>query len=234
MRNPCLPRSFYDRPVLEVARRLLGATLVRTLPSRGVRLTGRIVEVEAYDGDRDLACHASKGRTLRTDPMFGEAGHAYVYLIYGMYACLNVVTGPEGYAAAVLIRGVEPLEGVEAMLAAARRPIPAREGAGRPARVRSAPRSRPPEGLAAGPGRLTRAFSIDLSLNRIDLCLPGGLCIEPGEEVPDRLVRRGPRIGVEYAGRWATRPWRFGIAGSAGVSRPFKPATGRTARGPGR
>src|SRR5881409_1569767 len=131
-----LPRSFHARSVHDVARDLLGMTLVRALPAgRGApeRLAGRIVEVEAYDGPQDLACHASKGRTQRTDVMFGEAGHAYVYLVYGMHWCLNVVTGPVGYPAAVLIRALEPLEGVDAM------------DPGRGA----------PHLLAAGPGRLT-------------------------------------------------------------------------------
>src|SRR6058998_3440252 len=110
-----LPRSFYSRPVHDVARDLLGAILVRVSSvGRGhsMRLAGRIVEVEAYDGPRDLACHASKGRTERTDVMFGEAGHAYIYLIYGMHSCLNVVTGPVDYPAAVLVRALEPLEGI--------------------------------------------------------------------------------------------------------------------------
>ncbi len=113
-----LSRSFYARPVHEVARDLLGTIVVRTVADRHgapSRLAGRIVEVEAYDGPRDLACHAAKGRTPRTEVMFGEAGHAYVYLVYGMHRCLNVVTGPVGYPAAVLIRALEPVEGVDAM-----------------------------------------------------------------------------------------------------------------------
>ncbi len=116
-----LPRDFYARPVHDVARDLLGALLVRILPRRGGRMTrlaGRIVEVEAYDGPDDLASHASKGRTRRTEVMFGEAGHAYVYLVYGMHHCLNVVTGPVGYPAAVLIRALEPVEGIKMIRAA--------------------------------------------------------------------------------------------------------------------
>src|SRR5207245_7050351 len=126
------------------------------------RLTGRIVEVEAYDGPADLACHASKGRTARTDVMFGEAGHAYVYLVYGMHCCLNVVTGPVGYPSAVLLRALEPLEGRERMAA----------GGARPGQI------------AAGPGRLTRALRIDLSLNRVDLCARGPLVIAAGGPLP--------------------------------------------------
>lgn len=198
--------EFYDRPVLEVARDLLGVILVR-VPGGGSpglgrstgRLAGRIVEVEAYDGMSDLACHASKGRTERTEPMFGPAGRAYVYLVYGMHHCLNVVTGPPGHPAAVLLRGLEPLEAAHSM----------------------GPGCDAPSTLAAGPGRLTRALGIDLSLNRADLCAPGELFIEAGDPVPDGMVLRGPRIGVEYAGAWARKPWRLGVRGSSGLSRPF-------------
>lgn len=197
-----LPGAFYDRPVLEVARDLLGMILVREFADRsggtagaagpavrGRRLFGRIVEVEAYDGTKDLACHASKGRTERTEPMFEEGGRAYIYLVYGMHHCLNVVTGPAGHPAAVLLRAIEPLEGEE--------------------------------WIAAGPGRLTRVFGIDLSLNRADLRSPGELFIEAGEPVPAGQILRGPRIGVEYAGSWAKKPWRFGVRGSRALSRPF-------------
>src|SRR6266545_6106338 len=113
-----LPRAFFHRSGHEVARDLLGMIVVRTLAGgagQATRLAGRIVEVEAYDGPGDLACHASKGRTDRTDVMFGEAGHAYIYLIYGMHCCLNVVTGPIDYPAAVLVRALEPIEGLERM-----------------------------------------------------------------------------------------------------------------------
>ncbi len=198
-----LPRSFYARPVHAVARDLLGMILVRVLRrGRGpaLRLAGRIVEVEAYDGRHDLACHASKGRTERTDVMFGEAGHAYVYFIYGMHSCLNVVTGPVDYPAAVLVRALEPLDGIEKM-------VPGRD---RPARI------------ASGPGRLTRALRIDRSLNRADLCAPGPLYIEEGTPAADGEVLRGPRIGVAYAGPWASKPWRLGVRGSPALSRPFR------------
>jgi DNA-3-methyladenine glycosylase len=169
-------------------------------PPRG--LAGRIVEVEAYDGPEDLACHAAKGRTERTEVMFGEAGRAYVYLVYGMHHCLNVVTGPIDYPAAVLIRALEPMEGIDRLSA----------GCSRPARIGS------------GPGRLTRALRIDLSLNRADLCVPGPLFVEKGAPVSDGDLLQGPRIGVEYAGPWARRPWRLGVRGSEALSRPFPPA----------
>ena len=133
-----LSRDFYDRPALQVARDLLGKTLV--LDRGGGRRAGRIVECEAYVSQRDLACHASKGRTPRTEVMFGPPGYAYVYLVYGMHHCFNAVTGPPGLAAAVLVRSLEPLEGF---------------GEG----VRT-----------DGPGRLCRAMGLDRSLDRADLC----------------------------------------------------------------
>jgi len=202
-----LPCAFFERPVLEVARELLGAHLVRTL-GRGRRIVGRIVEVEAYDGPEDRACHASHGRTARTDVMYGAAGRAYVYFVYGMHHCLNVVTGPEGYPSAVLIRAAEPLAGAEWM----------DDGRARPAKI------------ASGPGRLTRAFHIGLSLNRADLCSEGALVLEAGEPVPDRDVARGSRIGVEYAGAWARKLWRFGVRDSPALSRPFPAGASRSTR----
>ena len=202
-----LPRSFYARSVHDVARDLLGAIIVRTVPGtrgRPARLSGRIVEVEAYDGPLDLACHASKGRTDRTEVMFGEAGHAYIYLVYGMHHCLNVVTGPVDYPAAVLIRALEPVEGI----------VDADEGRAGASLI------------AGGPGRLTRALRIDLSLNRADLCAPGPLVIEPGAVVPDAEVVRGERVGVDYAGPWAAKPWRLGVRASHALSRPFSDSGG--------
>jgi len=190
--------------VLEVARDLLGKRLVRAL-ARGRRITGRIIEVEAYDGPEDSACHASRGLTARTEPMFGEGGHAYVYFVYGMHFCLNVVTGPAGYPAAVLIRAAEPIEGREWMDAG---------------KARSTL-------IASGPGRLTRAFHVDLSLNRADLCSGSALYLETDEPVPEKSVSRGPRIGVDYAGAWAARPWRLGVRDHPALSRSFERASRR-------
>jgi DNA-3-methyladenine glycosylase len=132
-----LPVSFYARPALTVARELLGAHLV--MDEGGWRRVGRIVETEAYVGEHDLACHAARGRTPRTEVLFGPPGRAYIYLIYGMYHCFNVVTDVEGVASAVLVRAVEPVEGLS------------------------------PEGRTDGPGRLCRALGLTLAHNRWDL-----------------------------------------------------------------
>lgn len=197
-----LPRRFFDRPVLKVAPELLGAILVRDMPG-GTRLTGRIVEVEAYDGERDLACHASKGRTPRTDTLYADPGLAYVYLCYGMHHMLNAVCDENGYPAAALIRAVEPLDGVEAM-------DPGKAAA--PLRIHR---------IASGPGRLARAFRITRALNRADLCAEGPLWIAAGEPVGPRAMARGTRIGVGYASVWARKPWRWAIRGHPAVSVPF-------------
>lgn len=171
-----LPREYFYRPTLEVARSLVGKYLVREQDGR--LMAGRIVEVEAYIGTEDKACHASKGRTARTDVLFGPPGHAYVYLCYGMYEMLNVVTEQEGFPAAILLRAVE-CEGT----------------------------------LIDGPGRLTRAFDIDRRLNRCDLTLGHSLWFEDrGEALQAGLLNCHPRIGVDYAGEWAHKPWRFRLA----------------------
>lgn len=191
-----LPRSFYSRSALDVANDLLGKVLIRRLGRR--KLAGRIVETEAYVGPHDLACHASKGHTPRTAVMFGPPGFAYVYMIYGFYFCLNVVTEPEGYPAAVLIRAVEPLEGVDLMK-----------------KLRSHPVRH--TNIASGPGKLCMAMSIDKKLNGADL-LGTTIWIE------DRAIDRGailasPRVGVDYAGEYKDKPWRFFVDGSPHVSR---------------
>jgi DNA-3-methyladenine glycosylase len=191
-RAAMLPLSFFRRPVLQVARDLLGCLLVRQLGNGRERI-GRIVEVEAYNGTKDLACHASRGRTRRTEPLFGPPGHAYVYLIYGMYNCLNVVTGPIGYPAAVLLRAAELIDHDGAL---------------------AHPRA------ASGPGRLCRCFEVDLRLNRCDL-RRGELVIRRGPRPPRRAIARGPRVGVDYAGAWARKPWRFALPGSPALSVPL-------------
>jgi DNA-3-methyladenine glycosylase len=177
--------DFYRRDPLIVAPDLLGMMLIRRVDATTVKIA-RIVETEAYRGEEDLACHAARGRTTRTESLYGPPGLAYIYLIYGMYDMLNAVTWPEGDPSAVLIRAVEPIEGID--------------------------RS------TDGPGKLTRAMSIDRSLNRVSLDGPE-LLIAAGEPVERQEVSTGPRIGVGYAGEWAERPWRFWIAGNQHVSR---------------
>jgi DNA-3-methyladenine glycosylase len=190
-----LPRSFYEQSTIDVAKQLLGKYLVRKHPQGDT--IGRIVETEAYVGPQDLACHASKGRTARTEVMFGPAGHAYVYFIYGFYNMLNLVTEAKDYPAAVLIRAVEPVEGIDLM--ESRR----RNGALR--------------NLASGPGKLCQAFGIDRSLNGADLCGSALFVEDRGEATPKFVAT--PRIGVDYAGKWKTKPFRFLIRGSDFVSK---------------
>jgi DNA-3-methyladenine glycosylase len=177
-------RRWFDRSAADLAPDLLGALLVHDTPEG--RIAGRIVEVEAYLGPEDLAAHSSHGLTPRNGVMFGPPGHLYVYLVYGMHHCANVVCGPGSKPEAVLLRAASLTEGED--LARSRR------GA--------VPEAR----LAAGPGNLASAFGIDRRLNGADL-LEGPVRIAAG--APPALVERTPRIGVGYAGSWAARPLRF-------------------------
>jgi DNA-3-methyladenine glycosylase len=187
-----------------------------------------IVEVEAYAGPEDLASHARFGRTARNAVMFGPPGIAYVYLVYGMYDCLNVVTGESGRASAVLIRAVEPLEGIETMRASRwtiastrrRRPWDAEGRTAAQARLARLPAAR----LASGPGAVGAAFGLDRSWTGTDLCAADAtlrLILAAPDAVPDPRIVGGPRVGVDYAGPdWSVRPWRFHLAGHPSVSRP--------------
>jgi DNA-3-methyladenine glycosylase len=193
-----LSRDFFARDTLIVARALLGRRLVRILEHK--RLSGRIIEVEAYIGEQDEASHARPGRTARNAPMYGPPGHAYVYLIYGMYHCFNVVTEREGFPAAVLIRGLEPVEGLEVM----------REARG----------GRPDGQLTSGPGRLCQALYIDRQFDGADLCVPDApLFLEAGEPVPDERVATTPRINVRGNETAVNAPWRFYVEANRHVSR---------------
>jgi DNA-3-methyladenine glycosylase len=171
-----ITRDFYARDTLAVARELIGMHLVHA--HGGAICAGRIVETEAYQGPRDLAAHSSRGRTLRTEVMFGPPGHAYVYLIYGFWHCLNVVTEAEGVPHAVLLRALEPVTGID--------------------------------DKTWGPGLLCRAMHIDKKLNGADLC-GDALWLErpPASSRRPARIARSARIGVDYAGEWARRPWRF-------------------------
>jgi DNA-3-methyladenine glycosylase len=191
-----LKRQFFQRPTLEVARKLIGKVLVRRI--RGRNLAGKIVETEAYVGPHDLACHASKGKTSRTSIMFQAGGCAYVYMIYGFYFCLNAVTEAEDYPAAVLIRAIEPLDHLNVM----------RKFRKNPDRDTN---------IASGPGKLCMAMGIDKRLNGEDLT-GDTLWIE------DRRLEAGriavsPRVGVDYAGEYKDKPWRFYVEGNPHVSR---------------
>jgi DNA-3-methyladenine glycosylase len=200
-----IKQEFYARPTLIVARELLGQRLVREFD--GQRLSGLIVETEAYIGPTDSASHAYLGRNDgRAQVMFGPAGHAYVYLIYGMYSMLNVVTEPEGFPAAVLIRAIEPQEGVEIMQTN-RHPLP---------RLLAPPSRR----LTNGPGKLCQALNINKTVNNWDLTQGQKLWLEPGAALADEAIAAGPRIGIDYAQpKDRTAPWRFWLRGNKFVSK---------------
>lgn len=184
-----LSREFYNRPVLVVARDLLGMRLVRKLG--GQRVAGIILETEGYDGESDLACHAHVGRTRRNEVMYGPPGHAYVYFTYGMHWLLNCVAGPEGYAAAVLIRAIQPVENIEIV---ARNRLPAKE-----------------KDWCNGPAKLASALQIDKALNGADLCSPQSpLTIEQGSAILEENVSTLPRVGLDSVPEpWRSKPWRF-------------------------
>jgi len=190
-----LPRAFYEQSTVEVAKQLLGKFLVRKHPD-GERV-GRIVETEAYVGPQDLACHAAKGRTKRTEVMFGPAGHAYVYFIYGFYNMLNLVTEAKDCPAAVLIRAVEPVDGLQIM--------------------KQRRRSHVLRNLTSGPGKLCQAFDIDRTLNGVDLA-GAILYVEDRGDAPPKFVSTA-RIGVDYAGTWKDKRLRFLVRGSEFVSK---------------
>ncbi len=196
---PVLPREFYERPATTVARELLGALLVRRVD--GQRVSGVIVEAEAYTGLDDMASHGRKHRTPRNVIMYGRPGHAYVYFTYGMHWLLNAVCEPEDHPAAVLLRAIDPQEGQSIM------------AANRPGRL--------PREWTSGPARLAQALGISQPENGLDLTDErGGLWIEAGTLVPDDQVRAGPRIGLGSVPEpWLSKPWRWWIAGNPFVSR---------------
>ena len=196
-----LPRAFYAKPVLYVARACIGKLLVHR--RRGQLLVGRIVETEAYRGPEDRAAHSFQGRrTARTEAMYGPAGHAYMFVIYGLHWNFNIVTGRPGQPHAVLVRAVEPLCGIELMAA--------RRGPG----VRH-------RDISNGPGKLCQAFGLDRRHYASDLC-HGPLYLAAGSSA---RVARSPRIGIDYAGSFAKKPWRFYDPKSSCVSRPPKRQT---------
>jgi DNA-3-methyladenine glycosylase len=192
-------RDFFERSVHEVARELIGCRLAVG------ETAGVIVETEAYEAS-DPACHAYIGRTTRNEVLFGSPGHAYVYLSYGIHSLLNFVTEPEGTASAVLIRALEPIEGIELM----------RERRGREQL----------EDLCSGPGKLSEALGVDLALNGADLFAPPFELSEPAADWAGVDVVTGPRIGITKA---AELPWRYSVRGSRYVSRPWPAAISRAA-----
>ncbi|KTD65526.1 DNA-3-methyladenine glycosylase [Legionella spiritensis] len=178
-----LTRAFYDRDTIEVAEDLLGHYLIHH--HNGIERIGKIVEVEAYLGEHDRAAHSSKGVTDRTRVMFGPPGYAYVYLIYGIHYCMNIVTEREGHGSAVLLRALEPVQNITAR--------------------------------TQGPGLLTKAMGIDKRLNAHDLLSDDFyVASHPG---PSLQIEKRPRIGVDYAGKWALEKLRFYIKDNPFVSK---------------
>ena len=193
-----LSRGWFARSAPEVAPDLLGRILAHTLPD-GAVIRARIVETEAYEPD-DPASHAARGQTERNAAMFGPPGHLYVYFVYGMHHCMNVVTGPVGRGSAVLLRAAEPLEGLDVMRA--------RRGSG-------------DRDLCRGPARLAQAFGIDRAFDGVDLLGAGPLRIEAGRPIPKTLIRSTARIGVSVG---TEARWRFVARASAWASRePSRP-----------
>ncbi len=194
-----LSREFYTRSnVLTVARQLLGKLLV--VPTGdGRRVSGMIVETEAYRGPQDRASHAYGGRrTNRTETMYQMGGTAYVYFVYGMYYQFNVVTNVKDLPHAVLIRTVEPVDGIDL--------------------IRKRRHAQPDHNLTNGPGKLCIALGIDRKLDRADL-LGDSVWLEDAAKVPSSRIASGPRIGIDYAEEWVDKPWRFWVKGNPYVSR---------------
>ena len=189
-----LARAFYDRDTEIVARELLGSIL--ECDTDQGRASGIIVETEAYIGEQDAACHAAAGLTKRTEPLYGPPGNAYVYFIYGMHWCINAVTRARGLPSAVLIRALEPLDGVALMR-------------------RRRPRARTDRELTNGPGKLCAALGIDNRMNGIPL-QGRPVVIRAGRSVPDRDVVVTPRIGITQAADW---PLRYFVRDNQFVSR---------------
>jgi DNA-3-methyladenine glycosylase len=186
--NP-LPESFYARDTVEVAKELIGKTLVRREEKN--QISGLIVETEAYRGEEDLACHCRVGRTPRTEIMYGPAGKAYVYLIYGIYWLLNVVTEETGKPGAVLIRAIEPIEGLG--IIAERRKGQAKKN------------------WTDGPGKLSCALNIDGEFNGLDLTSEASpLFVSEGKTIQLKAIQSGPRVGLESVPEpWRSKAWRF-------------------------
>jgi len=194
---PALPREFFARDTHQVARELLGKVLVRQW--RGRQLAGRITEVESYVGEDDAACHAARGRTPRSEVLFRRPGLAYVYLVYGIHELLNFVTEEEDFPAAVLIRALEPVAGIQAM-----------QKARGVTRLHS---------LTTGPGKLTQAMRITRALNREDVtCSRRLYVVDDGCTVRTDQIATSPRIGVDYAGEDALLPWRYFLCDSPFIS----------------
>ena len=201
-----LPRRFFARSPAVVAPHLLGQWLVRRLGRTWV--VARIVEVEAYLGEADAAAHAARGRTPRTDVLYGPAGHAYLYLIYGLHTCLNVSTEPPGSAGCVLLRALQPLRGIAALR-------------------RNAAVATPDDRLLSGPGRLTRGLVLTREWNGHDLTRPGAFYLAASHEAPRRILVT-PRIGITRAREW---PQRYYLADEPAVTRPRGPVLEERAAG---
>jgi len=185
------PESFYQRSVLSVARDLLGSCLARR-SGAGPAALWRIVETEAYQGPLDLASHASRGRTARNAPMFGPPGRLYVYLVYGLHHMLNIVTGPSGWPAAVLIRALEPVSKTD----------------------------QTSEKFPSGPAKLTKVLRVDRSDNNLPVFDANGLMvIRSGARRSGEKIIRAPRVGVDYAGPYKDKLWRYYLAGNPYVSK---------------
>jgi DNA-3-methyladenine glycosylase len=194
-----LTRAFFNQPTQRLARSLIGCRLVRRW--NGQRLSGVIVEAEAYISEKDLACHARAGRTARTAVMYHQPGLAYVYFTYGIHWMLNIVSERIDFPAAVLIRAIEPIEGIAAMQR--------RRG------------SRPITDLCSGPAKLTQALRIDQVFNGVDLCnRRSDLWLEPDRSISTRSIARGSRIGLGATPEpWLSKPWRFWLKDNPFVSR---------------
>ena len=184
-----LTHQFFDRPALRVARELLGMRLVRL--ENGQRIAGTIIETEAYRGEEDLGCHCRAGRTPRTQVLYGPPGHAYVYFTYGMHWMLNFVAEPRDFPAAILIRAIQPCEGLEI--------IAGRRG------------KQPRKNWTDGPGKICQALNIDQRFNSADLCAANAtLFVEQGQPISDSNVTIGPRVGLNNVPEpWKSVPWRF-------------------------